>query len=498
VTVTSITHYNVLSMHRVLLCWLTLAIASAADLKSKIDDLIATSPALATAYVGLQVVSLTDGHVVYERNQDRLLAPASNMKLFTTALALTRLGPQYRLTTQICASRPIDADGTLNADLVFVGGGDPSLSGRTYPYQNHSTSSGDFSFRAVDEMANQLVAKGLKRIHGDIVGDDRRYPWAPYADGWTFGDAMWEYGAPVSALILDDNSFALTVRPAARAGDPAQLFLAPPFEYFTIDNRVRTQESGERRVEFERKSNGRHIHIWGSIPTADTGVTQLLAVDDPALYAAEVLRDALIRRGISVHGKAVARHRMADDAFNADQARPRVVLAQRSSPPLAELLQVIDKVSQNLHAEAILREVGAVAKHSGLSELRDFLTEIGISKDDYRFTDGSGLSRSTLVTPAAITKLLIYMYKSANRDTFVDLLPIAGFDGTLQSRFADHPEARAIRAKTGTLSHVRANSGYIDSPVYGPMAFSFLVNNYGAPTAEINKFLDAVELELLR
>jgi D-alanyl-D-alanine carboxypeptidase/D-alanyl-D-alanine-endopeptidase (penicillin-binding protein 4) len=145
----------------------------------------------------------------------------------------------------------------------------------------------------------------------------------------------------------------------------------------------------------------------------------------------------------------------------------------------------------------ILREVGAVAKHSGLSEMRDFLTEIGISKDDYRFTDGSGLSRSTLVTPSAITKLLIYMYKSGNRDTFVDLLPIAGFDGTLQKRFADHPEARAIRAKTGTLGHVRANSGYIDSPVYGPLAFSFVINNYGAPTAEINKFLDAVELELL-
>jgi D-alanyl-D-alanine carboxypeptidase/D-alanyl-D-alanine-endopeptidase (penicillin-binding protein 4) len=489
-------------MHRALLCCLTLAFASGADLKSKIDDLVATWPALANAYVGMQIVSLTDGHIVYERNQDRLLAPASNMKLFTSALALARLGPQYRLTTQICSARPIDANGTLDADVVLVGGGDPSMSGRTYPYQNHSTSSGDFSFRAVDEMVSQLVAKGLKRVRGDIVGDDRRYPWAPYADGWTFGDSMWEYGAPVSALILDDNSFAVTMRPGAHAGDLAHLSLVPPFEYFSIDNRVRTQESGERRIEFDRKSSSRQVHIWGSIPIGDTGLTQLLAVDDPALYAAEVLRDALTRRGISVHGKAVARHRMSDDAFNPDQARPRVVLAQRSSPPLAELLQVIDKVSQNLHAEVMLREVGAVVRHfgsrdAGLAELRDFLTEIGVSKDDYRLTDGSGLSRSTLVTPAAITKLLIYMYKSSNRDTFVDLLPIAGVDGTLRTRFADHPEARAIRAKTGTLGHVRANSGYIDSPEYGPLAFSFLVNNYGSPTSDISKFLDAVELALL-
>src|SRR5258708_2819918 len=183
-------------MHRLLLCCLTLTLASAADLKSKIDDLVATWPALANAYAGMQIVSLTDGRVLYERNQDRLLAPASNMKLFTTALALTRLGPQYRLTTQICASRPIDANGTLDADVVFVGGGDPSMGGRAYPYQTLSTSGGVFSFRAVDELVSQLVSRGKKGVRGDMVGADRRYVWAPYADGWTFGDSMWEYGAP--------------------------------------------------------------------------------------------------------------------------------------------------------------------------------------------------------------------------------------------------------------------------------------------------------------
>src|SRR5258708_13685582 len=124
-------------MHRLLLCCLTLALASAADLKSKIDDLVSTWPALANAYVGMQVVSLTDGHVLYERNQDRLLAPASNMKLFTTALALTRLGPQYRLPNQIGAARPTDANGPLDTDLAFVAARDPSMSRRTYHYQSH-------------------------------------------------------------------------------------------------------------------------------------------------------------------------------------------------------------------------------------------------------------------------------------------------------------------------------------------------------------------------
>src|SRR5262249_39100378 len=159
-------------------------------------------------------------------------------------------------------------------------------------------------------------------------------------------------------LILDDNGFAMTIRPGARAGDLAQILLTPPFEYFSIDNRVYTQEGGERKLEFDRKPASRQLHVWGAIPISDPGSTQLLAVDDPALYAAEVLRDALERHGVFIHGKAVARHRFPDDA--ADSEKPRVVLAERTSPPLAQILQVVDKVSQNLHAEVMLEEVGAV------------------------------------------------------------------------------------------------------------------------------------------
>ncbi|HEV2687377.1 MAG TPA: D-alanyl-D-alanine carboxypeptidase/D-alanyl-D-alanine-endopeptidase [Bryobacteraceae bacterium] len=488
-------------MRALLILLSLLPMLAAADLKSQIDDLVSSTPALANGFVGMQVVSLTDGKVLYERNQDRLFVPASNMKLFTTALALVRLGPQYRFTTQIGADQPIDARGTLGGNLIFLGGGDPSLSGRAYPYQNHSTSGGEFSFHAVDELVNQLVARGLKRVDGDIVGDDRRYVWSPYADGWSFGDAAWEYGAPVSALIVDDNSFAVTIRPGAEAGDPAQISLLPPFEYLSIDNRIRTQDGGERRIDLDRKPGGRQLHLWGAIGMGAEPLTQLLAVDDPAVYAAEVLRDALIQRGIAIRGKAVARHRFADDA--SEGGKLRVVLAERPSPPLAQVLRVVDKVSQNLHAEVMLREVGASAKHfgsreAGLNEMRDFLTEIGVEKDDYRFSDGSGLSRSTLVTPRAITKLLAYMYQTSQRDTWMGLLPIAGVDGTLGRRFPDHPEAHAIRAKTGTLGHVRANSGYVDSPEYGPLAFSFIVNNYSAPTAEVSKFLDAVELAMLK
>jgi serine-type D-Ala-D-Ala carboxypeptidase/endopeptidase (penicillin-binding protein 4) len=498
-----------LKMVRLLFLALALSLASGADLKSKIDELVSKTPALGNAFAGLQVVSLPSGRVLYERNQDRLFTPASNMKLFTTALALVRLGPQYRFKTQVGsdapADTPIDADGTLAGDLVFAGGGDPTLSGREYPYQYHpgSQAGANYSFRAVEELADQLVARGLKRIDGDIVGDDRRYVWEPHGEGWSSGDALWEYGAPVSALILNDNSFAVTIRPAAHAGDLAHIMLSPSLEYFSIDNRVRTEAGGARKLAFDRSSSGRQLHIVGVIPAGDAGITELLAVDDPAVYVGEVLRDALLRRGIAVQGSDVARHRFSDDAPDSPEATTlHFVLAEKTSPPLSEILRVVDKVSQNLHAEVMLREVGLVTGHSGsreggLAEMQDFLTTAGISKDAYRFMDGSGLSRGTLVSPAAITKLLGYMYKSSNRDLWMSLLPIAGVDGTLATRFQDHPEAQAIRAKTGSLSHVRAMSGYADTTRYGPVAFSFVVNNFDAPTVEISRLLDQIGMALL-
>jgi serine-type D-Ala-D-Ala carboxypeptidase/endopeptidase (penicillin-binding protein 4) len=492
-------------MSRSLFLAMALSIASGADLKIKIDELLSKTPAMSNAFAGIQVVSLANGRVLYEYNQDRLFTPASNTKLFTTALALAKLGPQYRFKTQVGSETRIDANGTLVGDLIFVGGGDPTLSGREYPYQYHpgSPAGADYSFRAVEELADQLVAQGLKRVDGDVVGDDRRYVWEPRVDGWSNGDALWEYGAPVSALILNDNSFAVTIRPSAHAGELARIALSPNFEYFSIDNRVRTETGVVRKIGMDRGTNGRQLHIAGVIPAGDGGMTELLAVDDPAVYAAEVLRDALLRRGIAIHGQAIARHRFSDDA--ADSAQPpalRFVLAEKMSPPLSEILRVVDKVSQNLHAEVMLREVGLVtgksgSREGGLAEMQEFLNTVGIAKDAYRFADGSGLSRSTLVSPAAITKLLAYMYKSGNRDVWMSLLPVAGVDGTLATRFQNHPEAQAIHAKTGSLSHVRAMSGYAETSRYGPVTFSFLVNNFDAPNAEISHFLDQIGVALL-
>jgi serine-type D-Ala-D-Ala carboxypeptidase/endopeptidase (penicillin-binding protein 4) len=479
----------------------------AADLGERLDRLIDSSPALAHAFAGMRVVELSNdglsnGRVLYARNAERLFVPASNMKLFTTALALAKLGADYRLTTKIGAEVPIDANGTLPGDLELIGGGDPSLSGRQYPYRNRAPAGEIYSFRPIEALADQLAARGLQRVDGNIIGDDTRYVWEPQPGPWSSDSASREYGAPVSALILHDNAFLLTLRPAARAGDLARIALAPPFENFAIDNRVVTLEHGIRKIRFYRGASGRELHLWGAIPKADTGYAQELAIGDPALYAAEVLRDALLRRGISVHGDALARHRFPDEAEEAPRP-PAVLLAEHSSPPLIELAQVVDKVSQNLHAEILLREVAAASgregsRAAGLEVMDEFLSELGIARGQYQFTDGSGLSPSTLVSPTAITQLLAHMDRSPQRDQFLNLLPIGGEDGTLGGRFAGHPEARAIHAKTGTLDHVKAISGYADTPAHGRVAFSLLVNHFEEPSPGVTKTIDELVLALLQ
>ena len=476
-------------------------VAPAADLKAKLDDLMAHAQALQGATVGFKVVSLADGHVVYERDGGIRLIPASNMKLFTTALALEKLGPQYRFETVVGAGQAMDAQGRLAGDLTLTGGGDPSLSGRTYPYRYRDASPdlSVFSFRGIEELADQLIARGLKRIDGGVVGDDRRYSWEPQAADWAFDDGVWSYGAPVSALMLDDNSFALTLKPGKQVGDFPSVTLTPPFEYFAIDNQVRTERDAQRKIEIERSPQGRQVRLRGVLPIEDPGYTVELALDDPALYAAAALRDVLERRGVAVRGPPGSRHRYPGDPAAAPG--PAVVLARRTSPPLAELLEVIDKVSQNLHAEAMLREAGVVLKQdgsraAGLEAMDDFLSGVGIAKGSYAFHDGSGLSRNSMVTPDAIVRLLVYMDQSKEREQWNRLLPVAGSDGTLARRFGEHPEARRIHAKTGSLAHVRALSGYVDSPSEGRLAFSLLVNNFDASDEEIARVLDELALAL--
>jgi D-alanyl-D-alanine carboxypeptidase/D-alanyl-D-alanine-endopeptidase (penicillin-binding protein 4) len=462
----------------------------AADLDRRIDALVQSGAIAERASAGIHVVDLATGKTLYHHNEERLFLPASNMKLFTTALALLRLGPDYRFVTRL--SR--DPSG----DLVLTGSGDPSLSGRVFPYRKDAPAGPPL--QAIEELADQAVANGVQSVEGDVVGDDRLYPWVPYPPSWTQDDELREYGAPVSALTVADNVFALTVHAGARPGDPATLTLSPALEYYAIDNRVATVAGrGEPQIRIARPPGSRQLLVWGSVPAGHAAIRELVPVDDPALYAASALYDALTRRGVAIRGRAVARHRSVSDDYVPSAG---TAVASRTSPPLGELLQTMDKVSQNLYAELILREVGRAARHAGtreagLEELAGLLAESGAPAGESRVEDGSGLSRNALVTPHLVTHLLAHMYASKYHDLWLSLLPAGGEDGTLSHRLCCVSEEQGIRAKTGTLSRAQALSGYADSKTLGHLAFSILVNDFSAPAGEVRQWIDKIAAALV-
>ena len=277
----------------------------------------------------------------------------------------------------------------------------------------------------------------------------------------------------------------------------------PPVEYYRLDNRIRTVAvGGERRIRFSRIPGSLEARLWGTIPLRDRGQDLLLGIEDPARYAAQVFRRALEERGIVVEGDSAAAHRYPNEVADLTQApAPAAVsgteLAQRTSAPLIEDLRITDKVSQNLHAELALRAVGRARRNigsfeAGLEELKAFLAEAGIDAEAYNFHDGSGLARLNLVTPAAVVKLLRYMYGSQARENWISLLPVGGQDGTLSSRFGEGAAAGRVHAKTGSLSHVSALSGYVERPNGRWVAFSILVNNYNSRAGEVRGVMDRI------
>lgn len=470
--------------------------AAGATLAARIASLINTTPETRQAIWGIRVVDAATGRLLFARNDRRFFVPASNTKLFTAALALTRLGPDHRFHTTVEASASPDAAGIVH-ELRLVGGGDPNLSARLLPYQRDDV--GPNPLAAIESLAEAVIARGVRVVDGDIIGDDSAWVWEPYPEGWAVDDPVWEYGAPVSALSVNDNAFTLEVEAGVDIGAPARLAVWPALEYLTIHNRTTTIAGGTGKLTFDRVPGSRELVIRGGVALYQSPYSAKLAVDDPALFAAYALRDALVKRGVRVTGAIRAAHRRDWDAPSGGRG---IELARYASAPLAEILQVVNKVSQNLHAEMMLREVARVkhgvgSRKHGLEELTSFLAEIGIEETEHHFEDASGLSRLNLVTPAAVSALLLYMYNSPHREVWTKTLPIGGEDGTLEVRFTRARSGNRIRAKTGSISHVSALSGYALRRGGRTLVFSILANNYNSGHVSVRRVMDRIALALL-
>jgi D-alanyl-D-alanine carboxypeptidase/D-alanyl-D-alanine-endopeptidase (penicillin-binding protein 4) len=498
---------------------LLLATASlyAADTRSlapRINSIL-SDPDLARGFWGIQVVSLTTGEILYSQNADKLFIPASNTKLFTTAAALGLIGPNYRARTTVETPGSQDGHGRLTGDLFLVGRGDPNLSGRILPY-NLRTERSDLPIKVLEDLADELVKKGIKYVDGDVIADDSYFAFERYGEGWTQDDLVWADGAPVSALTINDNVLFVSIDPANRPGERALVKIAPFSDYYQIDNRIITTPAGTgRKIFINREPGSMVLTLWGNMPLGDPGANEALAVEDPAGFAAALFRSLLEKRGIVIYGHTRTRHTElaslstfsvtalatahggGDTHTQPSSSKEPQVLASYDSKPLSDDLRVINKVSQNLHAEILLRLLGrekgtAGTIEGGLEVVKSFLTQAGIPSGEYVFYDGSGLSRQNLVTPHAVVALLQYVAKQPWGLLYSETLPVAGIDGSLADRFHGTPAQGLVLAKTGSLDHVKSLSGYANTVSGDRIAFSIFSNNFDVPGRRAQDAIDRI------
>jgi D-alanyl-D-alanine carboxypeptidase/D-alanyl-D-alanine-endopeptidase (penicillin-binding protein 4) len=461
-----------------------------ARFSARVDTLLAVTPVNKGEW-GLLIVDAQSGDTLYEQNPDYFFVPASNMKLFTTALALAKLGPEYRFHTTLESRAPISPEGVLSGDLALVGRGDPNLSNRKFPFDLKEEFDGPPE-KVLIELADKLVLKGVKEVSGDVLGDDSYFPRERYPNGWEIDDMVWEYGAAISAIVVDDNTVALTLTPGDSAGTPVQALVNPATPDFTVENDVTTSAAEIKSdLRLTREPGSNLVVVRGTMPARSAPRKLVLAIEEPALHAASILKRLLEERGIKVSGVAKARHQVSDATDNA------AVLAEHISGPLSETIKLVNKISQNLHAEVLLRssarQTGVWSTPEDLAKFPgDFYTAVGIAAGDVVQTDGSGLSRHDLITPRATVTLLKYAQSQPWFATYFDSLPLAGIDGTLEDRMKNSPAVGRIHAKTGSVEHVRTLSGYAETQGGRMLIFSFLSNNQSGKNHEAADALGAL------
>ncbi len=492
------------SFNRVIFCGLVLCCAAvcgrgAGQTVAELQKRIAAhldEPRFAQAQWGVKVVSLDTGKTIFERNADKLMKPASNAKMYTAGLALDRLGEDYRIKTSFYADAKPNADGVLAGRLIVYGRGDPSFAARF--------NDGDYD-SAMAPAVDAIVAAGIKRIDGDIIGDESYFAGPPFGNEWAWDDLENYYGAGVSALTYQDNVIDLVFKPGKTIGAPCQILTMPETTFMIFSNRTSTVAAGGRvRIRIYRPLGENVTYIHGHAPLGSNGENDAVAVHDPALWFVTMLKQALVRRGIAVSGGLRTINWLDDEAAPLDVSK-LIEVAAVDSRPLSEIVKLTLKPSQNLYAQLLLLQVGRVSQErarraslaagngrparmrrraettegAGLEEMAKFLVEAGIPANTALLDDGSGLSRSCLVTPAASVRLLTYMSHHRAKVAFLDALPVAGVDGTLRNRFTGTQAAGNARAKTGSLRYVDTISGYVTTQAGEKLVFSVMLNNYG-------------------
>jgi D-alanyl-D-alanine carboxypeptidase/D-alanyl-D-alanine-endopeptidase (penicillin-binding protein 4) len=445
---------------------------------------------------GVKVVSLDTGKELFAAHADRLMSPASNSKLYTGSLALSRLGADYHIVTPVLATAKPDASGTLPGDVVISGRGDPSWN------QRHA---GTNFWNLFSPFVAALTNAGVRHVTGDLIGDTTFFRSSPAGSGWTVEDLEDAEGAEISALTLNDNFTSLRVSPGRKAGEPCRLELLDPCTGLQLDNQTVTGAGDpEPRVEVRRFRGETVAHVFGRLPAGGAPETNDLPVLRPAEWFASALKEALRRNGIVVDGAARA------VAWPSPPPVAGVKLGEVVSPALGELVRDFMKPSQNLETDLIFQHTGELARDPNatpwttsetcaLTALHRFLATNNLPAADVHFDEGSGLSRNNLTTADATVALLRHMAAGPAAAAFTASLPVAGVDGTLRRRMKNTPAYQNVRAKTGTLRWANALSGYVTTAAGERLVFSLMLNRYDSPPdRKRTDELDAIAVMLAR
>lgn len=444
---------------------------------------------MTNASVSLCVADAENGKTVLEYNSGMSLMPASVMKLITSAAALELLGPQFTFKTIIGYSGSLNRrTGKLKGDIVIKGGGDPALGSEYFAeyYQNFA-----------DTWISAISKLGIKKIDGRVISDDSRYDFLPVPAKWLWEDIGNYYGAGAYGLSVFDNTYEIHFNTSVKNSRPAVIEIVPNECRSEISNWLVAEGRTDEGYVFAAPYS---ISGWlaGSVPVNTDDFVLKASITDPPLLLAKIIGEKLINEGIKL-SKGPTTFRMEQET----EWEELVTIAETISPPLSEIIKVLNHESVNLYAEHLVKELGKKLRDSGstatgVEVINDFLQEAGVKTDGMFLEDGSGLSPLNAINAKGLVSLLYYMKRNGKHFyEYYSSLPDAGKEGTLKYYFKDPVFEKRLKAKSGSMTRVRCYAGYFTTVSGHEMIFSILINNFSGPSQNIITHIEEIIKEII-